>query len=110
MAQADIVSLLDWTAEHFGVSAQERYERLLSSALSALLENPGRTGSAERPELGAGVRTFHLRWVRGRAGVAPPRHLIPYRFGDGGTVEVGRVLHDAMELERHAHFVFTTEP
>jgi len=32
-----------------------------------------------------------------------------YRIGDAGTVEVGRVLHDAMELELHAQFDFPTK-
>jgi plasmid stabilization system protein ParE len=30
-------------------------------------------------------------------------------MGAAGMVEVGRVLHDAMELERHAHFDFPPE-
>ena len=33
-----------------------------------------------------------------------------YRIGDSRTVEVGRVLHDAMELARHVQFEFPPEP
>jgi toxin ParE1/3/4 len=110
MAQADIVTMLAWTTHRFGLAAQDRYERLLSTALVALVTDPDRIGSAARPELGHGVRSYHLRHSRGDSGVARPRHLILYRIGDAGTVEVGRVLHDAMELERHAQFDFPPEP
>lgn len=104
------MSLLAWTMTYFGASAQRRYERLLSSALVDLLDDPQRINSALRPELGEGVRSYHLRHARKHSGVARPRHLILYRMDDAGTVEVGRVLHDAMELERHAGFEFPTEP
>jgi toxin ParE1/3/4 len=109
MAQADIVYLLAWTKRRFGIPAQQHYERLLSSALADLVTDPERIGSAARPELGDGVRSYHLRHSRKKSKVARPRHLILYRMGAAGMVEVGRVLHDAMELERHAHFDFPPE-
>lgn len=106
-AQADNVNLLTWTTEHFGGPARERYERLLSAALAELLADPERIGSAARPELGSGVRSYHLPHCRTRARVARPRHLILYRMGEAGSVDVGRVLHDAMELEHHVRFDFS---
>jgi toxin ParE1/3/4 len=110
LAQADIVNMLAWTTQRFGVAAQERYERLLSVALVALLADPERIGSATRPELGDGIRSYHLRHSKRHSGVARPRHFILYRIGHAGTVEVGRVLYDAMELERHGQFEFPPEP
>jgi toxin ParE1/3/4 len=110
MAQADIVNALTWTTQRFGVVAQKRYEQLLSSAFVALLSEPARIGSIARPELGDGVRSFHLRYARTQSSVGRPRHLILYRVGNAGTVEVGRVLHDAMELDRHVQFEFPPEP
>jgi toxin ParE1/3/4 len=110
MAQADIVNMLAWTTHRFGIQAHARYEQLLSTALRDLLAEPERVGSADRPELGEGVRSYHLRHSRKQSNVARPRHLILYRIADGGIVEVGRILHDAMELERHVTFEFPTEP
>lgn len=104
-----MVNALAWTTQRFGRGAQERYERLLSSALIALLTDPERLGTAARPEFGEGVRSYHLAHLKRGSGVARPRHLILYRIGDAGVVEVGRVLHDAMELERHVHFEFPLE-
>jgi hypothetical protein len=46
---------------------------------------------------------------KGRSRVARPRHLILHRISPAGAVEVGRVLHDAIELERHAPFEFPLE-
>jgi plasmid stabilization system protein ParE len=33
--------------------------------------------------------------------VKQPRHSLPYRTLAGGPVEIGRVLHDGMDLKRH---------
>jgi len=104
-AQADIVDILAWTQEQFGESARLRYERLIVAGLRDVATQPGRPGSLERPELGAGVRSWHLRLSRGHVGSAAgvvrrPRHFLIYRL-EPDLLVVGRVLHDAMELARH---------
>jgi toxin ParE1/3/4 len=58
------------------------------------------------PELGPDVRSYHLRHSRDRARtehgiVLRPRHFLLYRIARADLVGVGRVLHDAMEVERH---------
>lgn len=108
-AQADILSLLVWSTERFGDVARKRYEALLVAALADLAAEPDRPGTMPRPELGSGIRSYHLRHSRTRvrgteAAVRRPRHLVLYRIDLDGTVEVGRVLYDAMELERHVLF------
>mgnify|MGYP001103307494 CR=1 FL=1 len=105
-AQADIVDILARTQERFGVAARHRYEALIVEAIRDIAENPSRPGAPERPELGMGTRTWHLRLSRERARtdtgtVQRPRHLIVFRTDASGIVEIGRILHDAMELERH---------
>jgi toxin ParE1/3/4 len=109
-ARADIAEILAWTVRQFGILAQERYARLLEAALADLQAEPQRTGSVARPEIGGAVRSYHLRHSKKGTKVARPRHLILYRIGDDGTVEIGRVLHDAMELDRHAQFDFSRQP
>jgi toxin ParE1/3/4 len=104
-ARADIAGILGWTHQHFGETARLRYERLLSTALNDIASEPARAGSTERPELGRGVRSWHLRHSRERARselgvVQRPRHFLVYRV-EAQRVVVGRVLHDAMELARH---------
>lgn len=110
LAQSDIAHVLSWTEQRHGDRARERYGHLLSSALRDLAADPLRPGSAARPELGEGVRSYHLRAARKQAGVARPRHLILYRIRGTSIVEVGRVLHDAMEPERHAAFDLPPQP
>ncbi|HWJ39097.1 MAG TPA: type II toxin-antitoxin system RelE/ParE family toxin [Sphingomicrobium sp.] len=105
-AQADIVDILARTEERFGEAARVRYETLIVAAIRDIAENPDRPGAPVRPELGVGARSWHFRLSRSRAReesgpVRRPRHLIVFRIGGGGIVEIGRVLHDAMELERH---------
>jgi toxin ParE1/3/4 len=104
-AQADVIDILAWTQEQFGEAARLRYESLLVAALRDIATQPDRPGSVDRPELGAGVRSWHLRLSRDHAGTGPaavrkPRHFLIYRVQPGLLV-VGRVLHDAMELARH---------
>ena len=105
-AQADVVDILAWTHAQFGEVARLRYESLIVAALRDVATRPDRPGSIERPELGGGVRTWHLRLSRDHvtsaAGVVRrPRHFLIYRV-EPALLVVGRVLHDAMELARHA--------
>jgi len=63
------------------------------------------SGSLARPEIGAGVRSWHLRLSRdhirpGAEHARRPRHFLICRF-EPALIVVGRVLHDAMELARH---------
>jgi toxin ParE1/3/4 len=106
MAERDIASLLARTEDRFGQSAQHRYEILLITALRDITNKPDRAGSVDRPEVGPWIRSYHLRHSRERASalggiVRQPRHLLLYRTVIPGIIGIGRVLHDAMELERH---------
>ena len=104
-AQGDIVDILAWTHERFGGPARLRYETLIVAALRDAETASERPGGLAWPELGARVRSWHLRQSRAHAEpglhvVRRPRHFLVYRF-EPGRVQVGRVLLDAMELARH---------
>ena len=104
-AQADVIDILAWTQEQFGEAARLRYQSLIVAALRDVATKPDRPGSIDRPELGADVRSWHLRLSRDHVGagagiVRRPRHFLIYRF-EPALLVVGRVLHDAMELARH---------
>jgi len=101
--EQDIVSILAWTHEHFGEQARLRYEALLIQAIEDIAENPERPGSNPRDGLVAGGRTYHLWHSRDRVdkavgSVRKPRHFLIFRINAGGEVEIGRVLHDSMDL------------
>jgi len=66
-AQADLIDVLAWTQSQFGEAARKRYETLLVAALRDISIQPDRSGSVERPELGDGVRSWHLHLSRERA-------------------------------------------
>jgi toxin ParE1/3/4 len=114
-ARNDILGLLVWTGERFGDEARQRYQALIQAALADLAANPEHHGSILRPELGEAIRSYHLRHSRQRipAGtglVGRPRHWLLYRIGTTGTVDIGRVLHDAMDVERHLRLDLPEEP
>lgn len=103
-AQADLAHILAWTQTQFGGAARERYQQLITAALRDVAQDPLRPGSRLRPELGDGVRTWHLRLSRQATGAAPgrvgrPRHFLVYRDAPP-LLLVGRVLHDAMDPEQ----------
>ncbi|WP_176593401.1 type II toxin-antitoxin system RelE/ParE family toxin [Sphingobium sp. EM0848] len=105
-AQADIIDILEWTQARFGDAARERYEVLLATAIRGIAAEPDRPGAVDRPELGKDARTWHLRLSRERARtdvgtVRRPRHFILFRATNPDVLEIGRVLYDAMELERY---------
>lgn len=102
-ARSDIIDILAWTQEQFGEYERRRYEQLIAAGIRDISKDPSRPGSTERPELGDGVRSWHLRGSRThtRSGkVRRSRHFLIYRV-DGELVVIGRILHDAMELRRH---------
>lgn len=105
-AERDIGQILAWSHQQFGEQPRRRYEALLIRALVDVVDDPHRAGSRARPEIAAQARTYHLRHSRDRvpraAGrVSRPRHFLLYRVRPDGQVEIGRVLHDSMDLERH---------
>ena len=103
-AQADVINILAWTHKEFGEAARLRYESLIIAALRDVATHPDRPGSIARPELGAGVRSWHLRLSRNHAAtgaevVRRPRHFIaalpkvpsalrsvPFRLLDSATL------------------------
>ena len=104
--QRDIHAILAWTHERFGLQGRLRYEALLLRAIEDVAADPHRTGSQSREEIAPGVRTYHLWHSRNRVEPAAdrvhrPRHFLLYRNSHDGRVEIGRVLHDRMDLARH---------
>jgi toxin ParE1/3/4 len=114
-AERDIESILAWTHQQFGASARLRYEALLVRAILDMAEDAARAGSEHRPEIVAGARTYHLWHSRNRVAAAAdrvrhPRHLLLYRTRDDGRIEIGRVLHDSMDLLRHLPEEYRPQP
>jgi toxin ParE1/3/4 len=103
VAEEDIIEILAWSHEHFGELARLRYEALLTQAIVDIAEDPERTGSISRDELAVGARTYHLWHSRQRAEravgiVSKPRHFLLFRLNSDREIEIGRVLHDSMDL------------
>lgn len=96
--------LLDSTRAH-GIEAAGRYGLLILTAMAALGDDPGLAGSSEVPRL-SGVRAYPTRLSRAKVGpgqrVGRPRHLVIYRVGSDGVVEVLGLVHDRMVLSRAA--------
>lgn len=105
-AEQDIEAILFWTEEQFGQEARLRYEAILIQAIADLAEDATRPGSHNRPELAASARTYHVRHSRNNVTlpvgrVKNPRHFLLYRVRDDGRLEISRILHDSMDLEKH---------
>jgi toxin ParE1/3/4 len=114
-AEEDIVRILAWSHEHFGEQARLRYEALLTQAIVDIAEDPDRVGSVPREELAAGARTYHLWHSRQQIAksigtVGTPRHFLLLRITAEGQVEIGRVLHDSMDLASNLPEVYLPRP
>jgi toxin ParE1/3/4 len=98
-AEADFQEILRWTLAQFGETQARVYAETLSAALKDLAAGPGIAGTRERNDIAKGLSTLHVA-RRGRKG----RHFVMFRIGhDQGSevIEVLRLLHDAMDLQRH---------
>ena len=107
-ARRDLRDALRWSETKFGHAARLRYEILIVQALRDIGSDPVCPGSAEGPELMIeGARTYHIRLSRDRAKAAlgvvhNPRHFIIYRRReDQNTIDIGRILRDDRDLQRH---------
>ena len=98
-AETDFDQILQWTAKSFGEDQAFVYAQTLLAALDALKEGPTLTDVKTRDELSKGVLTLHAARLGRKA-----RHFIVFRAksnGDGKVIQVLRILHDAMDLQRH---------
>lgn len=104
-AEADIDRILLQSARAFGIKAAERYDLLMRCVFVAVGDFPMRPGSQEVSRV-AGVRVYPLRLGRHLVAreqrVARPRHLVVYRLGSDGMVEIIGLAHDRMLLSRAA--------
>jgi toxin ParE1/3/4 len=106
LAERDLAAILARSGAEFGAEGRRRYAALIARAVRDVAEDPARTGSRARHELAAGTRTYHLLHSRDRvdAGVGRvhrPRHVLVYREVGPELVEIGRILHERMDLPRH---------
>lgn len=105
-ACADIASILAWTEENFRPVTLQRYARPFATAIEDVAADSERPGSTRVPEIAPGWRTYHLYCCRKNAGrpgnrVRRPQHFLLYRVTEANVVEIGRVLHDSMDLQSH---------
>jgi len=103
-ARRDVANALAQSEEQFGRAARQRYRLLLEPALDDLAQDPRRPGVRADAHLPADHRLYPVRLSRARPApadrVGHPRHVVVFRL-DGPTVEVLRLLHEAMDLPRH---------
>jgi toxin ParE1/3/4 len=99
LAERDIKGILRETYKMFGDHQLIAYTNIIELGLTMVGEDPERAGAIRRPELGDGIRLFHLEHAAGRSGGAA--HCLyfttgPTRKGAIGTL-ILRVLWEGME-------------
>ena len=95
-AVQDVEEVLVYTLAQFGERKYEQYKELIRQALADIAADPYRPPARHRPEIGVDIRTFHIARPGKKA-----RHLFLYRVVQDELVDLGRLLHDSMDLRRH---------
>ena len=98
-AELDFANIVKWTTENFGARQSRVYQNTLVQAIGELAEGPDVAGTKARDEIMPGLRTVHVA-RRGRLG----SHFLMYRVAPKTTIEIIRILHDRMDLQRHVPF------
>lgn len=99
-AELDFANILKWTAENFGPRQSRTYRDTLIRAIADLANGPDVAGSRTRDEIMRGLRTLHVA-RHGRRGSHFLIYRLIYRVATKRTVEIVRILHDSMDLQRH---------
>ncbi|MEW5892314.1 MAG: type II toxin-antitoxin system RelE/ParE family toxin [Pseudomonadota bacterium] len=68
----------------------------MTQAIEALHDGPDILGAKAKDDIAPGIRTLHVS-RQGRKG----RHFVIFRVAQGRVIEVLRLLHDSMDLQRH---------
>ena len=95
-AEVDFANILNSMAYNFGARQSRVYRDTLLRAIGELAGGPDAAGSKARNEIMSGLRTLHVA-RRGRRG----SHFLMYRVAPNSTIEIVRILHDRMDLQRH---------
>jgi toxin ParE1/3/4 len=99
VAELDFANIVKWTTENFGARQSRVYQKMLVQAIGELAEGPDVAGYKARDEIMPGLRTVHVA-RHGRRG----SHFLMYRVASKTTIEIIRILHDRMVLQRHLPF------
>jgi toxin ParE1/3/4 len=103
-AQTDLANVLATSAERWGAEGRQRYAAVLVEAMRQVAAEPHGPLTKKRPDLRAGIRSFHVRYApRSAEGakVRRPVHVLYYRVAREGVIEIVRVLHEKMDPSRH---------
>jgi toxin ParE1/3/4 len=103
-AVGDIEGVLAYTLEQFGERKHQQYKELIAQALADIVANPEAPPAKYRPEIHPDAWTFHIGRSRRRA-----RHFFLYRIAGDRFIDIGRFLHDSMDLRRHLPDDFAAE-
>nr|WP_084292575.1 type II toxin-antitoxin system RelE/ParE family toxin [Bradyrhizobium sp. WSM3983] len=95
-AELDFANILKWTTENFGHRQSRIYRDALVQAIGELVEGPDIASSKARDEIMPGLRTLHVA-RHGRRG----SHFLMYRVATKRAIEIVRIPHDRMDLQRH---------
>lgn len=87
-ARADLSRIWDDSAERWGADQADRYTRLLAEGFDRLAEDPARGRRADE------IRSGYFRFSVGS-------HVLFYRLGTDGGIEIIRILHGRMDFKRH---------
>ena len=89
LAEEDLRGINRYTIREHGVEQFRTYRAYINKALKEVAENPMCLGSKERDDLVKGCRSYRVQ-----------HHYLFYRLG-GDRIQIGRVLHGAMNFEEH---------
>lgn len=93
LALKDIDACLSWTRDKFGSVQMRRYQVLIKSSIKEIRKDPNGPLIRRHPEIHPDARIIHLSRIG-----QPASHYLLFRFVNDETIEIGRLLHDRMEL------------
>jgi toxin ParE1/3/4 len=95
-----LAAIFTTSLEQWGIEAHDRYRATIDAAVRKIAADPQGVLTRDCGAAFPGIRSMHLRHIRGEGLTRNPAHIVYFRVVSPELVEIVGILHERMEPTR----------